>query len=211
MNVLLTGFGPFPGAPVNPTGPLVRRLAQGRRRPGERRTAHVFCTSYEAVDRDLPFLLAQQQTDVLVMFGLAARTPHLRVETWARNVVSRMVPDVTGNVPIQSLIAAGARAMLPMCVPSQQLVRAVRQTGVNAVPSRNAGSYLCNYLCWRSTEAAARPGGPRVAAFVHVPRIGSPHGPHPLTFDNLVRAGEALLCAAVAAARGSYHSRPIRR
>ena len=58
--ILLTGFGPFPGAPVNPTGPLVEALA---RRHGDlrgiRRIAHVFETSYTAVDRDLPALLAR--------------------------------------------------------------------------------------------------------------------------------------------------------
>ncbi|HZD90599.1 MAG TPA: pyroglutamyl-peptidase I, partial [Pseudolabrys sp.] len=26
--ILVTGFGPFPGAPFNPTVPLVRRLAR---------------------------------------------------------------------------------------------------------------------------------------------------------------------------------------
>jgi pyroglutamyl-peptidase len=202
MNVLLTGFGPFPGARINPTGLLVQRLAHGRRRPGERRIAHVFCTSYEAVDRDLPHLLTREQPDVLVMFGLAARTRHLRVETCARNVVSRTVPDATGNLPMESMIAAGRGATLPMRVPSRQLLRAAWQAGVDAALSRNAGSYLCNYLCWRATEAAAQPGGPRLAAFVHVPRIGSPHGSRPLTFDDMVRAGEAIVRAAIAAARG---------
>ncbi|MHC2292838.1 hypothetical protein ACVIJW_008708 [Bradyrhizobium barranii subsp. barranii] len=31
LRILLTGFGPFPGAPYNPTQPLVARLAQLRR------------------------------------------------------------------------------------------------------------------------------------------------------------------------------------
>jgi pyroglutamyl-peptidase len=201
MNVLLTGFGPFPGARINPTALLVQRLAE-RPQPGERRTAYVFCTSYEAVDRDLPLLLAREHPDVAVMFGLAARTRHLRIETCARNVVSRTVPDAAGHLPMESIIATGHSARLAMRVPSQQMVRAARQAGVDAALSRNAGSYLCNYLCWRATEAAAQPGGPRFAAFVHVPGIGSPHGSRPLTFDDLVRAGEAIVRAAVAAARG---------
>ena len=58
FTILLTGFGPFPGAPFNPTGPLVRALAR-RRHPalaGVRRVAHVFDTRYDAVDRELPEL-----------------------------------------------------------------------------------------------------------------------------------------------------------
>ena len=79
--ILLTGFGPFPGAPFNPTGPLVERLAR-LRRPGladVKIVAHVFPTSYAAVDRDLPKLIAKHKPDALLMFGLAparARAAH---------------------------------------------------------------------------------------------------------------------------------------
>ncbi|MDO9062455.1 MAG: pyroglutamyl-peptidase I, partial [Bradyrhizobium sp.] len=31
LRILITGFGPFPGAPCNPTQPLVARLVQLRR------------------------------------------------------------------------------------------------------------------------------------------------------------------------------------
>ena len=35
--ILLTGFGPFPGAPFNPTGPLVTELARARIQVGHSR------------------------------------------------------------------------------------------------------------------------------------------------------------------------------
>src|SRR5689334_4624162 len=94
--ILLTGFGPFPGAPFNPTGPLVETLARQQHRPlsDVRRVAHVFPTSYEAVDKELPTLLAREQPDVLLMFGLALRTRTLRIETCARNALSLVTPDV---------------------------------------------------------------------------------------------------------------------
>ena len=61
--ILITGFGPFPGAPFNPTEPLAVELAR-RRHPAfanVRRVAHVFRVSYEAVDRDLPALIAREK------------------------------------------------------------------------------------------------------------------------------------------------------
>src|SRR5438105_3028909 len=93
--VLLTGFGPFPGAPYNPTGALVRALARSRcpAFAGVRRIAHVFPTSYAAVDRELPALLTREAPDVILMFGLATRTRQLRIETRARNAVSLRTPD----------------------------------------------------------------------------------------------------------------------
>jgi pyroglutamyl-peptidase len=54
--ILVTGFGPFPGAPFNPTGPLVERLAR-LRRPALANTKivlHIFPTSYAAVDAICP-------------------------------------------------------------------------------------------------------------------------------------------------------------
>jgi pyroglutamyl-peptidase len=204
MNILLTGFGPFPGAPVNPTERLVEKLARSRHLAGARRTSHVFRTSYEAVDRELPALLKRTKPDVLVMFGLAARARHIRIETRARNTASRVIPDAGGRRPQTGTIAPGAAASLTLRIPAQRLVKAARSTGVKAALSRDAGRYLCNYLCWRATEAAARPHGPKVAAFIHVPKVrGKGSRRAPLTFEELLRAGEAIVRAAVAGARTS--------
>lgn len=206
LTVLLTGFGPFPGAPFNPTGALVQRLA-GLRRPGFHdllRTAQVFSTSYAAVDRDFPRVLSQIQPDVVLMFGLAARTPYLRIETRARNAVSRLWPDVERRSTATGRIVAGGPAALGFR-NGLRLLAAARGTRLPFKVSRDAGRYLCNYLSWRALEAAAAPGGPRVVAFVHVPKLR--RGPtrrgkrRQLTAGDLVRAGEALLRATVAAAR----------
>lgn len=205
MNILLTGFGPFPGAPFNPTGRLVEKLARSRHLAliGLRRTSHVFRTSYESVDRELPALLKRTKPDVLVMFGLAGRTRHVRIETRARNAISRVIPDAAGRRPPTGTIVSGAAATLALRAPAQRLVRAARSAGVKAALSRDAGRYLCNYLCWRAAEAAGRPNGPKVAAFVHVPITRMTGGSRraPLTFDQLVRAGEAIVRAAIAGAR----------
>src|SRR5437762_5250569 len=101
FTILLTGFGPFPGAPTNPTGPLVLELAR-RCHPafaGVRRVAYVFQTSYDAVDRELPLLLAREKPDALVMFGLAPRARHIRIETRARNALNCGIPDAVGHLP----------------------------------------------------------------------------------------------------------------
>jgi pyroglutamyl-peptidase len=210
--ILITGFGPFPGAPFNPTGPLVLALAH-RRIPAlrhARRVAHVFPTSYAAVDRELPVLLARVRPDILLMFGLASRRRHISIETRARNAITQTVADASGELPAASLIAPGGRATLPLRVPSR-LLAAVRATGMPAALSGDAGSYLCNYLCWRAGEAAERAGGPRLIAFVHVPNVHARRPPTshrhyrqrspilpPFRLDDLIRAGEEILRALAA-------------
>ena len=200
LTVLLTGFGPFPGAPSNPTAALVRKLL-ALRRPSlthVRLIGHVFDTSYAAVDRELPQLLARHRPDAILMFGLATRTKHLRVETRARNAVSTLLPDVEGRLRGR-MIASGGPSALPFGPHCGRLLAAVRKTLSAAALSRDAGRYLCNYLCWRALEAAARPRGPLVA-FVHVPLLRQGASGR-LTLDDLARAGGALLLAMVSEAR----------
>ncbi len=201
MTILITGFGPFPGAPFNPTDPLVKALARGRHRV--RRIAHVFRVSYQAVDRELPALLERERPAALVMFGLAGRTSHVRIETRARNALTRRLPDVGRYVPVAATIAPDAPAALPLRVPAQRLLLAAKAAGVPAALSRDAGRYLCNYLCWRAAEAGRHNGAPRLIAFVHVPvvrrgQIRASRRRSSLTMDDLVRAGEAIVRAAIA-------------
>jgi pyroglutamyl-peptidase len=206
VTVLITGFGPFPGAPFNPTGALAEQLGR-LRRPAladVARRVHVFRTSYAAVDVELPRLIARHAPDVLLLFGLAARTPYLRVETRARNAVSALVPDVGGQLRQTRSIRPGAAAALVGRAPFQKLISVARAARAPVRASRNAGAYLCNYVYWRGIEARPRNKVPLVV-FVHVPLVARPSHPrtgrHRLTLDDLVRAGEAILLALVSAAR----------
>ena len=95
--ILVTGFGPFPGAPFNPTGLLAQRVTRARRPAlaDVKIVTHIFPTSYAAVDRELPALIAKHKPDALLMFGLAPRARGLRVETRARNALA-LLPDAGG-------------------------------------------------------------------------------------------------------------------
>ncbi|HET9904707.1 MAG TPA: pyroglutamyl-peptidase I, partial [Xanthobacteraceae bacterium] len=154
LTVLITGFGPFPGARFNPSGPLVRALAR-RRRPAFadlRRIGHVFATRYEAVDRELPALIARHRPAAVLMFGLATRTPVLRIETRARNVRSAVLPDAGGSLPLHRSITADGGPEKRGRAPFARLVRAARRARMPARLSHDAGQYLCNYTYWRALE-----------------------------------------------------------
>jgi pyroglutamyl-peptidase len=206
LTILITGFGPFPGAPFNPTGALVKALAQWpHAHAGVRRVAHVFTTSYDTVDRELPALIAREKPAALIMFGLAQGIEQVRIETLARNTLARTIPDVAGRLPTTNTIVSGGPATLSLPSPAQRFLAAARGAGARSALSRNAGSYLCNYLCWRASENAAMPSGPRLATFVHVPLVRpllmlSP-GAVPRTLGDLILAGEAIVAAAIAAVR----------
>jgi pyroglutamyl-peptidase len=207
LRILLTGFGPFPGAPYNPTQPLVARLTR-LRRPAltdVELSSHIFPVTYNAVDRQLPLALKTHRPHALLMFGLASRTPYLRIETRARNAVTMLWPDAAQTRVRKGSIADGADAQR-FGPHTARLLRAAKGTGIDARASRDAGSYLCNYLSWRAIEAVNGNNAPRLAAFVHIPplarssavrRKGFPR----ITLEELVDAGEAMLLEMVRLAR----------
>jgi pyroglutamyl-peptidase len=207
LRILVTGFGPFPGAPYNPTQALVARLTK-LRRPAfadVELSSHIFPVTYAAVDRQLPLALKTHRPDALLMFGLAARTPYVRVETRARNAVTMLWPDAAQARSRKGSIAGGADSRM-FGLHTAKLLRAALATGLDARASRDAGSYLCNYLSWRAIEAVDAGSGPRLAAFVHIPPLARGDAPRRkgfarVTLDELVDAGEAMLLEMVRLAR----------
>jgi len=210
LRILITGFGPFPGAPFNPTMGLVKRLTQLRRPAFDdvEFESHIFHVTYATVDRELPELIARFRPDALLSFGLADRTAFMRIENRARNAVTTTFPDADRNRARKGSIVDGADATL-FGPHTAKLLRAACRTGIDARPSRDAGSYLCNYLSWRSIEAVKKKDGPSLAAFVHIPLLARgvlsrrKHATHRITLEDLVDAGEAMLLEIVKLARAT--------
>jgi pyroglutamyl-peptidase len=165
---------------------------------------HIFPTSYAAVDRELPSLIAKHKPDALLMFGLAPRASALRVETRARNTLA-LLPDAGGASLGRWTIAIGKPASIKLRTPDRALLAALRGLRPRATLSRDAGRYLCNYLCWRASETASISTRPRFTTFIHVPPVR--RGPRRkrdkalASLNDLTVAGTRALVALVAAAR----------
>ncbi|MFN3853276.1 MAG: pyroglutamyl-peptidase I [Phreatobacter sp.] len=200
--LLVTGFGPFPGWERNPTPAMVRAVAH-LRLPGWRIVPHVFNTVYAEVARDLPALIARHRPAAVLLFGLAGRSGHVRVERFAHNVTTRRTRDASGAFHVSADIVTGGpwRMMTGFCIG--RLVHALRRAGLNARTSISAGEYLCNFAYWLALEAVRR-GETRVALFVHVPLPPrSPRGPgragRPLPLARRLDAGDLERVATMAA------------
>ena len=204
--MLVTGFGPFPGAPSNPTQQLVARLVR-LRRPATaalRLVTHVFPTSYAAVDQQLPELIDKHQPDAIVMFGLAGRSKAIRIETLARNRISRVYPDMDRKIPPRTGIAPG-EATRRGRAPFARLAAAVRASGL---PVRFHGMPVLTYAItayWRALEQRSRTADPRLVVFVHVPNMRRRRRTSARTktpdLDQLLRAAQNVVIAAAAAVR----------
>jgi pyroglutamyl-peptidase len=191
--VLITGFGPFPGMPVNPTMRLVRHLA-GLRHPryaGVERVTRLLPTTWAMLDA-VPDLLRETKPDVVLMFGVAGRRRKVMPELRALNHQSALKPDADGAFPGQFARERHAPHVVRSRLNVQRLRVVIQAAHVRSEVSRDAGDYLCNAFSWH----VIRSGVP--AVFVHVPRPqgrrprGQTKRPKP-TMRDLERAAEAAL------------------
>jgi len=192
--LLVTGFGPFPGARKNPTETLVRALA------GEAASAFgaselravVLPTDYRRSQAMLRRLNATFLPDIVVHFGLAAGVREIHVERLARNCTDPGKPDAAGFAPRFGRVRRAGPDTLTATLPAEAIVAALTQAGFAAQLSDDAGAYVCNATLYCSL-AAATPG--RMAGFIHVPPEAA------MDAVKLRKAAEIILRAATAAGR----------
>jgi pyroglutamyl-peptidase len=198
VRVLLTGFGPFPGAPVNPSAWLAETLPSRLSEGEEEVDARILPTEWEAVAALAEQLRETLQPHVTVHFGLSHRAKGFRIERSAHNRAT-LRADASGALPRSPVILPQGSGRLYTTFPATALAAHLSQRGISAAPSRSAGSYLCNFLYYLSLDWAARQNGGVSVLFVHMPPFAV-HGGS-LSEAELLDGAEAILRFAVADAK----------
>lgn len=192
--LFVTGFGPFPNAPDNPTEALVKALA------GEPPQAFgaaalravVLPTEYRRSWQKLRRTTACFAPDVVVHFGLSHNADRIRIERSAHRYCSSDLADASGYAPRSGLGRRSDPDLLQSTLPVDTIVEQLEDSGFPAAASDNAGPYVCNATLYRSLLAAPE-GLQRLIGFVHVPAIGV----NGFTPERLKQAALVILRAAV--------------
>ncbi len=165
--VLVTGFEPFPGMPVNPTALLMKRLPR-RLNPevrGIRFRFEILPTTWAGRFEVAERLRQDLSPDAIVHFGVDGSRRTINIETRAVNRATRVKPDASGAHAETALLEPGAERARASTLPVRALHQAAVRSGLPAALSRDAGTYLCNATLWDSIGS----GIPSV--FVHVPPL----------------------------------------
>lgn len=190
--ILLTGFGPFPGVTDNPSTRLVEALADASSFAPRDRELHaeILPTEWSAVGTLVPRLLKSLQPHVTIHFGVSRQARSLRIERSAHN---RIVPrvDAAGVLPARRTIHIDGPARLDSSVHVPRLAATLRQSGVPANCSAHAGSYLCNFLYYHSLSWAMSRDEAAHVLFVHIPLARSQGGP--LDEADVLRGAQTIM------------------
>ncbi|GJD50096.1 Pyrrolidone-carboxylate peptidase [Methylobacterium crusticola] len=204
--LLITGFGPFPRVPVNPSAALAERLAASRRLAlalGGRPDLLVLRTAYASVEGALAPALAAGPGAVL-MLGVAGRARSVRVEARALNRGSRLFPDASGRLPAGLALDPEGPLLRRAGALARKAATLLRRHGLRVRLSRDAGRYLCNAAYYRALAE------PVPVLFLHIPL--PPRAGARAAQDRLAAAfAEVARLLTVEARRGAAEARgPVR-
>ena len=170
MNLVLTGFEPFDGSPINPSGQIAKALS------GQTISGFTVCSCTLPVDsiRSPAALLSALRAYnpvAVICLGEAAGRPLVSIERVAINLQDYRIPDNTGNRIEDQPIVPGGPAAFFSTLPAREILIALRAAGIPAELSLSAGAYLCNQVFYSlmytlSTQSLALPAG-----FIHLPSL----------------------------------------
>ncbi|TMI78927.1 MAG: pyroglutamyl-peptidase I [Bacillati bacterium ANGP1] len=199
-SLLVTGFEPFGGRMVNPSGLIVEALG-GSPVAGYAVQAGVLPVIRSVAAARVAELIRKHRPAAVVCFGQGGpRQTTLRIERLAANVRDYPIADNAGHRASGEPIIAGAPAAYFATLPVTALRDRVRAAGVPCRLSNSAGTFLCNEVLFAalhhlSTQTPSIPAG-----FVHVPLLPEQvaglerHGPS-MALETMLRGARAVLAA----------------
>jgi len=208
--VLLTGFGPFPGVPVNISIQFAEKLASlGRENFAEIR----FITAalpvvWRQAPQQLRHLYRTHRPMFAVHFGVSHIAKGLTIECVAKNQAACI--DAHGQEPVSKILCPDGPTERMSTLPADLFAMRLREQSIPVVLSQDAGSYLCNAVLYHALELMDEMNLQGSCGFVHLPselRLqdaelaeGQPHHivPHQivsqeLSFETALEGGLELL------------------
>ena len=189
--LLVTGFDPFGGQPVNPAREAVLRLPDtvGGYEITKLEIPTVFGLAAETVLKATDELRPHAILCVGQAGGRSAVTP----EVVAINLREASIPDNAGNMPVDSPIMEHAPAAYFATLPVRDMVQAVKEQGIPCALSYTAGTFVCNDLLYtllhRYRDSDVQVG------FVHIPYLPEQagEGGPSMELDTVVEALTAMI------------------
>lgn len=201
MKVLVTGFDPFGGEPINPAWEAVKAMKDT-------------IAGAEIVKMQIPTVVGKSikkihqkmkelQPDLVISVGQAGGRFGVTPERVAINVTDARIPDNEGNQPIDEPIFPDGPAAYFSNLPVKAMVQAIKDAGYPSVLSNSAGTYICNHVMYGILYYIEKEFPNVRGGFIHVPYAPSQVVNKPSTPSMALADITASLEAAVAAAISS--------
>lgn len=165
--VLLTGFEPFGGETINPSGEIARQL-HGTVIGGHRVTGALLPCVFGAAITELKKQIRATKPRLIICLGQAGGRADITPERVAINVDDTRIPDNARRQPVDRPVVRSGPAAYWSTLPIKAIVAALARRGIPASVSQTAGTFVCNHVFYGLMHALHGQKQVR-GGFIHVP------------------------------------------
>ena len=166
-SVLLTGFEPFGGEVINPSGEIAR-LLHGTVIAGHRVIGTLLPCVFGAAIKELQRQIQAVKPALVICVGQAGGRAEVTPERVAINVDDARIADNAGRQPVDRPVVRGGPAAYWSTLPIKAIVQQLRQRGIPAAVSQTAGTFVCNHVFYGLMHELR--GQQKIrGGFIHVP------------------------------------------
>lgn len=185
--LLVTGFEPFDGRPVNASWLAAELLVAKLQAAGWNAEAGQLPVRWDRTSPELLALLEQHRPQTVLALG-EGKPGCFQVEYLACNR-HRQRADNAGKLPGQAQVRHGGPAFLSSGGWARNIRNHLVSHGLPALGSLDAGGYLCDEAFYTLQSLALADPGLQQVAFMHLP----PYGTRVVDRDGMRPCDEALL------------------
>ncbi len=202
--ILITGFEPFGGERVNPSGALLDHLPEAV--AGAALCKLLLPVSYRKSADLLLERIDALQPNALVMLGQAGGRGKITPECIAINLNHSESADNAGEQRINARIHPEAPAAYFATLPIDAMLQVMRACGVPCAMSVSAGAFVCNHVSFEALHHISSKGYGIPAGFIHLPYLPEQAEEKPGTPAMPLSMMEQGVCAALTAVAASIHA-----
>lgn len=171
MKVLLTGFDPFGGEPVNPAEEAVKMVSNNINGAEVIKITipTVMTKSVEAIEK----AIKEHNPDIVISVGQAGGRFDITPERVAINMDDFRIKDNEGNQVIDKTIKEDGQAAYFSNLPIKAMVKHMNENQIPATVSNTAGTFVCNHVMYGILYMIDKKYPNIKGGFIHIPYMTS--------------------------------------
>ena len=189
MKILVTGFDPFGGEPINPAIESVKRL------PDNIAGAEIIKLEIPTVRKKslekIEKAINEHTPDVILSIGQAGGRFDISIERVGINLDDFRIPDNEGNQTIDEPIFPDGENAYFSTLPIKAIQNEITKNGIPASISNTAGTFVCNHVFYGVRYLVEKKYKGKKSGFIHIPYlpeqvIGKVNTPS-MSLDNILK------------------------
>ena len=167
MKILVTGFDPVGGEPINPAIESVKRL------PDNIAGAEIIKLEIPTVRKKslekIEKAINEHNPDVILSIGQAGGRFDISIERIGINLDDFRIPDNEGNQIIDEPIFPDGENSYFVKLPVKAMVQNVQKNNIPASVSYTAGTFVCNHVLYGVLYLIEKKYKGKKSGFIHIP------------------------------------------